>query len=475
MKYLFFIILLLIIILACSMLSYKIETFNNVGTVIDRQNPSSLDVYNCYDYIKQKFPSWDIDNYSAGELKVLGTLRTGLDQTYQTDGTEPQYTDACILPNEHSFIYSTDSGGNRINIPGMKGQTHILPLNNKNGAENPNGFKIDFYQPNQNTGIDYSKQDNFRDLLQGGYKIMDSEFAHTLMTLSNQLWLNYNYPTAENQNMGYSNIYVKYVTIDIPENKKLLNSAISKYKSICLLDNSPYNTLCTVNQLPLLTEPCCSSSSDCIIAQKQIIAIDNVLSINQTSLDAMKQTIQNIEGANIDELINKIQQYLNIIHQSSSQSARTARTLREKPPPPTLTPPPPPPPVLPPPPPPNPNASCYGARDTSDCYTCDDVVNAYVNRGWAYNRTNFIQCPPQQVTVFVDCDFSGQSASHGVGDYNMNDMGVPNDSISSIRIPPGMTFIGYWDSDFGGDSFTATSDISCLDNWNDQISSFRIR
>jgi hypothetical protein len=36
--------------------------------------------------------------------------------------------------------------------------------------------------------------------------------------------------------------------------------------------------------------------------------------------------------------------------------------------------------------------SCYGARPTDDCYTCDDVVNAYKAKNWAYNEKNFDQC-----------------------------------------------------------------------------------
>jgi hypothetical protein len=35
--------------------------------------------------------------------------------------------------------------------------------------------------------------------------------------------------------------------------------------------------------------------------------------------------------------------------------------------------------------------SCYGSRD-ADCNTCDDVVNAYKARGWAYDKSKFEQC-----------------------------------------------------------------------------------
>jgi hypothetical protein len=35
--------------------------------------------------------------------------------------------------------------------------------------------------------------------------------------------------------------------------------------------------------------------------------------------------------------------------------------------------------------------SCYGAR-IDDCYTCEHVIKAYQDRGWAYNKLDFIQC-----------------------------------------------------------------------------------
>ena len=46
-----------------------------------------------------------------------------------------------------------------------------------------------------------------------------------------------------------------------------------------------------------------------------------------------------------------------------------------------------------------------------------------------------------RVTIFTDCPFAGQSMSLGVGNYNGNQMGLPNDSISSLRIPSGLQMI----------------------------------
>jgi hypothetical protein len=35
---------------------------------------------------------------------------------------------------------------------------------------------------------------------------------------------------------------------------------------------------------------------------------------------------------------------------------------------------------------------CYGANNANNCSTCNDVINAYKARGWAYDQTKFKQC-----------------------------------------------------------------------------------
>lgn len=36
--------------------------------------------------------------------------------------------------------------------------------------------------------------------------------------------------------------------------------------------------------------------------------------------------------------------------------------------------------------------SCYGASIEENCCTCDDVKQAYLKKGWAYNSSSFKQC-----------------------------------------------------------------------------------
>jgi hypothetical protein len=377
--------LILIIIIICSILSSKIEIYkDNVGTVIDSKiNPPNLDVYNCYNYIKAKFPTWNVDNYSKGELKALATLRTGLDPTYQPGTSEPQYTNCCILPDEHSFIYANNTDNNIII------DKHILPRNNSNGIEKPYGFKIDLSQPNQLTGIDYSKENNFRDLLKRSHLLMDNQFITTISTLSNQIWYS----------PGLSNIYVDYLTKQIPSNKRLLNNSIVQYKSTCLLDNytDTFNTECDNLSVSDPNNRCCNPNSICLKALKTNNKLTNCINENNDSISIMQSSINQIRNTNIDQEIARLQNVLNLLKNN--------------------------------------------------------------------------------VIFYIDCDYQGGSSVRGIGSYSMDSMGLPNDFISSIRIPSGFYVKVFEDANYSGNSMIFNQNVNCLVNynWNDSISSFIIR
>ena len=84
------------------------------------------------------------------------------------------------------------------------------------------------------------------------------------------------------------------------------------------------------------------------------------------------------------------------------------------------------------------------------------------------------------VTVYEHCWFEGRGVEKPIGKYNINDMGLANDTISSIKIPTGYLVTVYEHANFQGKSQTFSSDVSCLvynpmrgsTSWNDQISSF---
>lgn len=79
-------------------------------------------------------------------------------------------------------------------------------------------------------------------------------------------------------------------------------------------------------------------------------------------------------------------------------------------------------------------------------------------------------------TVYRDCPFSGPAVALMEGSYNLarlQSLGIPNDSLSSVRVTPGYRVTFFWDDNFAGPSLTKTSDTSCLagDNFNDKTSS----
>jgi len=82
-----------------------------------------------------------------------------------------------------------------------------------------------------------------------------------------------------------------------------------------------------------------------------------------------------------------------------------------------------------------------------------------------------------RVTLFVGCPFSGSSVSLGVGNYDINQIGLPNDSISSLRVPSGLRLVLFEHSGFGGASVTLTSDTACLTDrgWNNRASSVQVQ
>lgn len=92
------------------------------------------------------------------------------------------------------------------------------------------------------------------------------------------------------------------------------------------------------------------------------------------------------------------------------------------------------------------------------------------------------QCPvleeeqecDEKVTFYEHCNFIGYSFSLGIGEYNNSD--IPDNIISSIKIPSSLKVTLYEHQDFNGRSLSLTEDVSCLVNlnFNDLTSSVKI-
>lgn len=75
------------------------------------------------------------------------------------------------------------------------------------------------------------------------------------------------------------------------------------------------------------------------------------------------------------------------------------------------------------------------------------------------------------VTVFMDANYGGRSQSVGIGAFNMHQLTLGNDLISSVRVPPGMRVTLFEHSNFRGRKVTFTEDTSWVgDDFNDRAS-----
>ncbi|MDJ0616414.1 MAG: Vps62-related protein [Calothrix sp. MO_192.B10] len=78
------------------------------------------------------------------------------------------------------------------------------------------------------------------------------------------------------------------------------------------------------------------------------------------------------------------------------------------------------------------------------------------------------------VYIYEDVNFDGKSAELLPGDYDMSSLGIPNDSLSSLKVPLGMKVTLYEHHGFAGRSKTFTHDTPRVDDFNDITSSIKV-
>jgi hypothetical protein len=80
------------------------------------------------------------------------------------------------------------------------------------------------------------------------------------------------------------------------------------------------------------------------------------------------------------------------------------------------------------------------------------------------------------VIVYADAHFRGASQVCGLGAYNLSDLTVGDDAISSVRVQPGYKVTLFQQADFQGLSRTFTIDAPWVgaDDFNDMTSSIRV-
>jgi len=96
------------------------------------------------------------------------------------------------------------------------------------------------------------------------------------------------------------------------------------------------------------------------------------------------------------------------------------------------------------------------------------------------NKTSSIRVERVPI-LYENCDYSGKSVVLDFGEHNINDLGLDNDSLSSIKIPNNINVTLYEHADFQGRKLTLNKSESCLSNrtvdglnFDNQVSSIKI-
>lgn len=114
-----------------------------------------------------------------------------------------------------------------------------------------------------------------------------------------------------------------------------------------------------------------------------------------------------------------------------------------------------------------------------ETFTADDVElgDNFIGNDQVSSVRIHCDPTPTEVAIYID-NFGGQCVYKDVGDYlNPPSIGLPNDSISSLKVGNGVKATLCRDDGFEGDCETfSTDDVDLIDNaiGNDQISSIRI-
>ncbi|UXI70166.1 phosphatidylinositol-specific phospholipase C domain-containing protein [Tahibacter amnicola] len=113
----------------------------------------------------------------------------------------------------------------------------------------------------------------------------------------------------------------------------------------------------------------------------------------------------------------------------------------------------------------------YDNSDLSGSYTVISSDTAALSSYGFDNRASSITVMPKGAAVYEHGSYTGRMQILPVGSYNLSDLNLGNDVISSIRVGDGYKVKLYEHSNFKGDTKTLTSDASGLGSFNDETSS----
>lgn len=105
-------------------------------------------------------------------------------------------------------------------------------------------------------------------------------------------------------------------------------------------------------------------------------------------------------------------------------------------------------------------------------YFCEQDISSLSGTGFD-NITSSITVQ-LACKVYQHGSYGGVSQTLPVGSYKMSELAIPNDSLSSIKVPTGLAVTIFEHDNFQGPSRTFTKDISSVGDFNDKASSITV-
>src|ERR1044072_9325619 len=78
------------------------------------------------------------------------------------------------------------------------------------------------------------------------------------------------------------------------------------------------------------------------------------------------------------------------------------------------------------------------------------------------------------VTIFQHANYGGVAKQLPAGNYDMNDLGIGNDQLSSLLVPPGLKVTLFEHAGFQGRTKEITADNAFISDFNDFTSSIKV-
>lgn len=154
----------MIVIVATSMMSYKIETFTNLTD--PNAYPQTPNNETCYNYIKN-VKKWNVDELTNEQKKVLFTMRATQGTQYSAETKVFPFKDGCAIPRNHLPIFNTDENASSLTV-NPKNKSPIT-IEKTDKTMYPQGVYTDFTDPS----MTFNK---FKNFLTGAYDLYDSDF-----------------------------------------------------------------------------------------------------------------------------------------------------------------------------------------------------------------------------------------------------------------------------------------------------------